>query len=143
VLRSRRCLQGVGTDLHAASAPQRQRQRQSQLSWSEIRTSIVEFPRSHYRDVKHYDTDYVAVPLRPSFPDLVSYTRFVELLPRAWVPLCTYLHTRKGHGTGIPRVDSTPLAVCHPKRLARPKVFDGYATRGQCAMGGMLASSCI
>jgi hypothetical protein len=65
----------------------------------------------------------------------VSYNRFVELMPRALVPLCNYLHTRKGRCTGITFVDSTPLAVCHNKRIARHKVFDGYATRGKCSMG--------
>jgi hypothetical protein len=51
------------------------------------------------------------------------------------VPLCNYLHTRKGRCTGITFADSTPLAVCHNKRIARHKVFDGYATRGKCSMG--------
>jgi hypothetical protein len=37
----------------------------------------------------------------------VSYSRFVELMPRALVPLCGYLHTRKGRCTGITFVDST------------------------------------
>ena len=114
---------------------QRQRQRQSQLSLSEIMTIIVQFHRSHYRDFKPYYTDYVAVHLRPYFPHLVSYNRFVELMPRALVPLCSYLHTRKGHCTGLTFVDSTSLAVCHNKRIARHKVFDGYATRGKCSMG--------
>jgi hypothetical protein len=41
----------------------------------------------------------------------------------------------KGRCTGITFVDSTPLAVCHPKRIACHQVFDGYATRGQCSMG--------
>jgi Transposase DDE domain len=67
------------------------------------------------------------VHLRPYFPDLVSYSRFVALLPRALVPLCSYLHTRKGRCTGITFVDSSPLAGCHPKRVARHKVFEGYA----------------
>jgi Transposase DDE domain len=114
---------------------QRHRQRQSQLCLSEIMTIIVQFHASHYRDFKHYYTEYVAVHLRPSFPDLVSYNRFVELMPRALVPLCTYLHTRKGHCTGITFVDSTPLAVCHNKCIARHKVFREWATRGKCSMG--------
>lgn len=114
---------------------QRQRVRQGQLSLSEIMTIIVYFHASHYRDFKHYYTEYVEVYLRPYFPDLVSYSRFVELMPRALVPLCNYLHTRKGRCTGITFVDSTPLAVCHNKRIGRHKVFDGYATRGKCSMG--------
>jgi hypothetical protein len=48
----------------------------------------------------------------------VSYPRFVELMPRALVPLCCYLHTRKGRCMGIACIDSTPLAVCHTRRIA-------------------------
>jgi Transposase DDE domain len=114
---------------------QRQRVRQGQLSLSEIMTIIVSFHASHYRDFKHYYTEYVEEHLRPYFPALLSYSRFVELMPRALVPLCSYLHTRKGRCTGITFVDSTPLAVCHTKRIAGHKVFDGYATRGKCSMG--------
>jgi hypothetical protein len=114
---------------------QRQRRRPSQLSLSEIMTIIVYFHASHYRDFKHYYTEYVRGQLRPYFPTLVSYSRFVALMPRALVPLCSYLHTRKGRCTGITFVDSTPLAVCHNKRISRHKVFEEWATRGKCSMG--------
>ena len=86
---------------------QRHRVRQSQVAWSEIMTIIVFFHRSHYRDFKHYYMEYVEAHLRPYFPTLVSYSRFVELMPRALVPLCGYLHTRKGRCTGMTLVDST------------------------------------
>jgi len=114
---------------------QRQRTRQTVLALSEIMTIIVYFHSSHYRDFKHYYTEYVATHLRPYFPTLLSYSRFVELIPRAVVPLCGYLHTRKGRCTGITFVDSTSLAVCHNRRISRHKVFAGYATRGKSSMG--------
>src|SRR5918996_1417010 len=114
---------------------QRQPTRQTALALSEIMTIIVYFHRSHYRDFKHYYTEYVAGHLRPYFPALVSYSRFVELMPRALVPLCGYLYTRKGRCTGITFVDSTSLAVCHNRRIGRHKVFAGYATRGKSSMG--------
>ena len=114
---------------------QRQRTRQTQLSLSEIMTIIVCFHQSHYRDFKPYYTEHVRVHLRPDFPNLVSYNRFVELMPRAVFPLCNSLHTRKGRCTGITFIDSTPLAVCHNKRSNRHRVFDGYASRGKSSMG--------
>ena len=114
---------------------QRHRVRPGQLSLSEIMTIIVYFHASHYRDFKHSYTEYVEAHRRPYFPDLVSYRRFIDWMPRARVPLCSYLHTRKGRCTGITCVDSTPLAVCHTKRIGRHKVFEGYATRGKCSMG--------
>ena len=114
---------------------QRHRVRQGHLTLSEIMTIIVYFHRSHYRDFKHYYTEYVEGHLRPYFPALVSYSRFVELMPRTLVPLCGYLHTRKGRCTGITFVDSTSLAVCHNRRISRHRVFAGYATRGKSSMG--------
>jgi hypothetical protein len=87
---------------------QRQRRRPSQLSLSEIMTIIVYFHASHSRDFKHYYTEYVQGQLRPYFPTLVSYSRFVDLMPRA---------------------------VCHNKRISRHKVFEAWATRGKCSMG--------
>ena len=114
---------------------QRHRVRPSQLALSEIMTIIVFFHSSQYRDFKHYYTEYVEGHLRPYFPTLVSYSRFVELMPRTLVPLCSYLHTRKGRCTGITFVDSTSLAVCHNRRISRHRVFAGYATRGKSSMG--------
>lgn len=67
---------------------QRHRAHQGHLALSEILTIIVYFHCSHYRDFKHYYTEYVAGHLRPYFPALVSYSRFVELMPQALVPLC-------------------------------------------------------
>jgi hypothetical protein len=78
---------------------------------------------------------YVLAHLRPYFPHLVGYHRFVELMPRALVPLCGYLSTRKGRHTGIAFIDSTPLAVCDHHRIATHKVFEGLAARGKTSMG--------
>jgi hypothetical protein len=120
---------------HLLHTGQRHRGRQPALALSEILTILVYFPRSHYRTFKHYYTDYVTPRLRPSFPTCVSYSRFIELMPRALVPLCCYLHTRKGRCTGIAFIDSTPLAVCHNRRMASHKVFAGWATRGKTSLG--------
>jgi hypothetical protein len=77
----------------------------------------------------------VVVHWRPYFPDLVSYPRFVELLPRTLIPLCCYLSTRKGRCTGIAFIDSTPLAVCDNHRMVTHKVFAGVAARGKTSLG--------
>jgi hypothetical protein len=58
---------------------QRQRQRQGQLALSERMTIIVWFHHSGFRDFKRYYTKYVAVHLRPYFPDLVSYNERVKI----------------------------------------------------------------
>jgi Transposase DDE domain len=120
---------------HLLHMGQRHRTRQTALALSESLTLLVYVHWSHYRTFKHYYTEYVAVHLRPYFPHLVSYARFVELLPRALVPLCCYLSTRTGRGTGIAFIDSTPLAVCDNHRIATHKVFEGVAARGKTSMG--------
>ena len=101
---------------------QRHRTRQTPLALSEILTLLVYFHGSHDRTFKHYSTEYVMAHLHPSFPHLVGYHRFVELRPRALVPLCCYLSTRKGRRTGIACIDSTPLAVCDNHRIATHKL---------------------
>ena len=111
------------------------RMRPTQLSMSEIMTIIIHFHQSNYRNFKAYYIEDVQTHLQSEFPDLVSYNRFVELMPRALIPLLAYLRGRKGTGTGISFVDSTPLKVCHNRRIKRHRVFAGLADRGKTSMG--------
>ncbi len=55
------------------------RGRKATLSMSEVMTIIIWFHQSHYQDFKAFYTQHVQVYLRKEFPNLVSYTRFVEL----------------------------------------------------------------
>lgn len=109
--------------------------RKPSLAASEVMTIIIYFHQSRYRDFKTYYTQYVMKHLRREFPNLVSYTRFVELMPLALWPLCLYLKTRLGPVTGISFIDATALPVCHNRRIGRHKVFDGLAARGKTSMG--------
>ena len=105
------------------------------LAVSEVMTIIIYFHTSRYRDFKTYYTEYVQRHLRGEFPNLVSYSRFVELIPLALLPLCHYLKSRLGPVTGIAFIDATPLPVCHNRRIGRHKVFDGLAARGKTSVG--------
>lgn len=111
------------------------RKRRTQLTMSEIMTIVIHFHQSHYRDFKSYYTQHVMKNLKSEFPGLPSYNRFIQLMPRSAVPLMFYLHSCKGKCTGISFVDSTPLVVCHNRRIKRHKVFDGLAERGKTSMG--------
>ncbi len=111
------------------------RVREPQLSISEMMTIIIHFHQSHYRDFKTYYIEYVSEHLCDEFPHLVSYNRFVELMPRNLLPLCCYLHFRKGEVTGISFIDSTRLAVCGNKRVNRNQVFQEVAELGKSSMG--------
>jgi hypothetical protein len=109
----------------------RQRHRVSTLCLSEVMTIIVLFHASSYRNFKAYYTEQVMKRYAGAFPRLVSYQRFVELMPSALVPLCAYLQGRKGACSGISFVDSTSLKVCHNRRIQSHKVFSECARRGK------------
>lgn len=105
------------------------------LSLSEVMTIIIHFHQSNYRHFKAYYTEHVMLHLRSEFPHLVSYNRFVELMPGALLPMIAYLCIHLAAATGIAFIDSTPLAVCHNRRIDRHKVFAGLAARGKTSMG--------
>jgi hypothetical protein len=111
------------------------RGRKARLSMSEVMTIIVYFHQSHYRDFKAYYIQHVQKHLQREFPDMVSYNRFLELMPGALLPLCVCLHTRLGQQSGLAFIDSTPLPVCHNKRIRRHRTFAGLARRGKSSMG--------
>ena len=105
------------------------------LSLSELMTILIHFHRSHYRSFKAYYTQHVCQHMRSEFPALVSYTRFVELMPSALPAMCLYLRVRFGQKTGVAFIDSTPLSVCHNRRIVRHRVFAEMAKRGKSSMG--------
>jgi transposase len=117
------------------TAGRRRRRRATQLSPSELMTILILFQQSGYRTFKGFYTQYVQIQLRTEFPQLVSYARFVALIPRVLLPLAVYLHTQLGTCTGISFVDSTALAVCKNARIAQHRVFRVDARRGKTSVG--------
>lgn len=111
------------------------RQRSGQLAESEIMTILIHFHQSHYRDFKAFYLQHVLAHLHADFPGLVSYSRFVSLIPSVLVPLAAYLETCRGHCTGLSFVDSTKLVVCHNRRIRQHRVFAGLAERGKDSVG--------
>lgn len=116
---------------HCLSSGTKQRNRAHDLTLSERMTILILFHQSHYRNFKAFYTEYVCVHLGSEFPKLVSYTRFVECIPAALVPLLFYLHTCLGRCTGVSFVDATKLAVCHNRRIRQHRVFRNLAARGK------------
>lgn len=112
----------------------RRRRRATRLALSEIMTILICFHTSHFRTFKHYYLHLLANH-RSDFPGLVSYQRFVELMPRTIIPLLAWVQSSRGEVTGISFIDSTALRVCHPKRISRNRVFDGVAQIGRSSMG--------
>lgn len=96
---------------------------------------LIAFHRSHYGDFKRFFLGHVSTHWRSAFPSLLSYTRFLEVMPSVVVPFCAYFTPLKAEPTGIAFVDSTSLVVCHNLRIPRHRVFSGVATRGKNSMG--------
>jgi len=112
------------------------RKREGKLSMSEIMTILVYFQISRFRTFKDYYTKHVQKRLKSAFPDIVSYQRFVEWIPRVMVPLMAFMQSRgRGKVTGISFIDSTTIKVCHIKREHQHKVFKGLAQKGKSSIG--------
>jgi hypothetical protein len=83
-----------------------------------------------------YYCKHVLPYLRSEFSGLVSFTRFVEFIPFALIPLCVY--SRRACFSdcmGISFIDATTLDVCLNQRIASHKVFAGLAERGKTPTG--------
>ena len=98
-------------------------------------TILILFQQSGYRTFKAFYTQHVQTHLSEDFPGLLSYNRFVELMPRFLVPLTIYLQTQLGTCTGISFIDSTSLVVCHNARIQQHRVFRVDARRGKTSVG--------
>ena len=111
------------------------RNRQGNLSLSERMTIFTLFHQSNYRTFKHFYNSYVVKYLKKDFPKLISYERFVALIPSMLIPMAVFIYSRRGKCTGISYIDATKLQVCRNIRIPRNKVFNGIAARGKSSMG--------
>ena len=105
------------------------------LSLSEVMSIVVLFHVIGYRNFKTFYIEYVSNFLQKDFPKLLSYNRFIELKKACAFPLHAYLISLSGQATGLFFVDSTPLKVCHSKRIHSHKVFKNIAKRGKSSTG--------
>ncbi|ECQ3650484.1 IS982 family transposase [Salmonella enterica] len=121
-------------DNYMISDDKKHRSRQSIFSLSEMTTLVILFRSMRFRQFKKF-YQYVSIFIRREFPRLLSYNRFIELMPQCIVLLTVLFDSLKGSCTGVSVVDSTPLAVCDNLRISRHKVFDGYAERGKSSTG--------
>lgn len=113
----------------------RQRNKPGAMRLSEVMTILVMFHLSGFRNLKTFYNGFVCQYWRKEFPQLSSYTRFVERQRDALIPLWCYLHLLRGNCTGISFIDATTLKVCENLRIPRHKVFSGSAGRGKTSVG--------
>ena len=108
--------------------------RTSQLERSEIITIILLYHISPCKNFKFFFKSYLQL-YRSDFPKLVSYNRFIELMPRSFSYFLLLLTSLLNKEDNIHFIDATSLPVCHNKRISRHKVFKGLARRGKTTMG--------
>lgn len=108
--------------------------KKSAMHPSEIMTIMIFFHLSQFRNFKSYYLNLKGFDSK-AFPKLLSYNRFVELMPSVLLPLGMFLYSKKGKVTGISFIDSTVLRICNIKRASRNKVFRGLAQKSKSTMG--------
>ena len=113
----------------------KKRRRKRLVSHSEIITIVIAYHRSGYRTFKWFYQKQVQKQWHHYFPTLPSYPRFIELMSDILIPLTAFMQSRCSQGKGIAFVDSTPLRVCHNRRIPRHKTFEDIAGRGKSSTG--------
>ena len=107
------------------------RVRELNMAPSEIMTLLIMFHSGYFRNFKAFYLEHVCVYLRAEFPNLPSYNRLVEWMPRCLLPLTAYLVSCFGDCSGVSFCDSTKIQVCHNRRISRHKTFKDSAARGK------------
>ena len=108
---------------HPLTTGGRRRRRTGRLCLSEMMTLLIWFHQSHYRDFKAFYLQYVCRHLRAAFPGVVSYGRFVELIPSTLIPLCAYLRSCPGACTRLINPKSrqwNSAPICAPAQEPAP-----------------------
>lgn len=119
----------------ALISDQKTTMKKSALSLSEVMTIVILFHKSGFRFFKYFYCHMIIPFWKSAFPKLLSYNRFIEIMPRCLQALSSFFHQVKGEDTGICIIDSTKLVVCHNLRIKRHRVFKGLAGRGKSSTG--------
>jgi hypothetical protein len=102
---------------------------------SEIMTILTMYHESRFRDFKTFYEMMILKLFRSYFPRAPCYERFLTLTKYVLSLLTLFLACMTTTKSGIYYVDSTPLPVCHNKRIAKHRVFGGLASRGRTSVG--------
>ena len=117
------------------TTPPETRGRPRKLHHSEVMTLLIAFHQSGYRTFKHFYERHVCVYWCAEFPNLVSYSRFVQLKKEVLTVLTFYLSAHLGTCSGLSFVDSTRLRVCDTRRISSHRVFAEEAGLSKTSMG--------
>jgi hypothetical protein len=106
-----------------------------EMSYSEILTIVLMYQQSPCKNFKYFYMSYLQ--LYKSDLRIPSYNRFIALKARVlhYLVLLLEWYCSQAQITGISYIDATSLAVCHPKRISRNKVFRDVAALGKTTKG--------
>lgn len=114
----------------------KRRNRKHLMSDSEIMTILMLYHFGSFKNFKHFYLMYIGKHLYEEFPKQLSYSRFVGIQGKVFVPMLLFLNlVCFGQCTGITFVDSTKISVCHNKRTSRHRVMKDFAAMGKSSMG--------
>lgn len=107
-----------------------------EISYSEILTIVLLYHQSPCKNFKYFYMSYLQL-YKTEFRAILSYNRFIALKARvlSYLVLLLEWYFTQAEITGISYVDSSSLAVCHPKRISRNKTFAGLAALGKTTKG--------
>ena len=111
-------------ECHYHLTEKKRRHRKTLLSLSEMMSIVIFFHFSGYKYFKLYYENEICGRLANLFPNSPCYARFIQLMPRLFVPLALMFHLMKGKKTGEYYVDSTHFSVCKNRRIMRHKTFE-------------------
>lgn len=111
------------------------RLRDNWMSLSEMLTVMIMYHTSPCREFKFFYFHCLSTVHRSKFPKLLSYSRFVELMPKFFIPLVCLLHCLSGKRGGVYFIDSTKMQICHNKRTNSNRVFRGLSKMGKSSYG--------
>lgn len=116
--------------------PRMKRIRKRRLTLSEILSIQVFFHYSGAKNFKDFYTKTHVDFLKSNFPQLVSYTRFLELKNEATFFMALFAkYKNQNKSTGLSYIDSTALKVSHVRRSNSHKTFKKIAKKGMTSMG--------
>ena len=113
----------------------KKRNRACNMSLGEIMTIMIMYHTSYAKNFKYFYKTCIEYIHKDDFPNALSYNRFVELMPKLFLPFNILLHMLFGEKTGTYFIDATAIKVCHNKRRYRNKTFEGLAKQGKSSMG--------
>jgi hypothetical protein len=102
---------------------------------SEIMTILIMYHESRFKNFKIFYNVMILKLFRTCFPYAPCYERFLTLTKSVLPLLTLFLAGMQSTKTGVYYVDSTPLPVCHNKRISKHRVFQGLAARGRTSVG--------